>query len=326
MLDTGPGPVGAGPPRAADAQRAGQEGRRRAQRPGPGREHLLQGRLRLDRPGRPARPAALVGPLHPAAARHRRRQDRGPRAARARRRVLHAAGPHRRRPAHDRAAAGDRADLLGVRPGHRRHHRPAERAAALDPDRGRARRSGAGSRPSGCPPPRPAATPRGSSSARRSPASPPTRSSTGRRPSRRSSEQFIGSPEFSNLPRKFKTAISGSPLQDVEHEVNDISFIGVVHPEHGPGFDLWVGGGLSTNPMLAQRLGAWVPLAEVPSVVGRRRRRVPGLRLPAAAHPGPDQVPRGGLGGGGVPPGARGGVPRPGARRRARSPGAVRRA
>jgi sulfite reductase (ferredoxin) len=78
--------------------------------------------------------------------------------------------------------------------------------------------------------------------------------------------RFIGSPEFSNLPRKFKTAISGSPVQDVEHEVNDISFIGVVHPEHGPGFDLWVGGGLSTNPMLARRLGAWVPLAEVPDV------------------------------------------------------------
>jgi sulfite reductase (ferredoxin) len=78
--------------------------------------------------------------------------------------------------------------------------------------------------------------------------------------------RFIGSPEFSNLPRKFKTAISGSPLQDVEHEVNDISFVGVVHPEHGPGFDLWVGGGLSTNPMLAQRLGAWVPLHEVADV------------------------------------------------------------
>jgi sulfite reductase (ferredoxin) len=40
----------------------------------------------------------------------------------------------------------------------------------------------------------------------------------------------------------------------------------VVHPEHGPGFDVWVGGGLSTNPMLAQRLGAWVPEAEVPDV------------------------------------------------------------
>jgi len=78
--------------------------------------------------------------------------------------------------------------------------------------------------------------------------------------------RFIASPEFSNLPRKFKTAISGSPLHDVEHEVNDISFVGVVHPEHGPGFDLWVGGGLSTNPMLARRLGAWVPLHEVADV------------------------------------------------------------
>ena len=76
--------------------------------------------------------------------------------------------------------------------------------------------------------------------------------------------RFIGSPEFSNLPRKFKTAISG--LQDVVHETNDISFVGVVHPELGPGFDLWVGGGLSTNPQFAKRLGAFVTLAEVPEV------------------------------------------------------------
>jgi sulfite reductase (ferredoxin) len=77
-------------------------------------------------------------------------------------------------------------------------------------------------------------------------------------------ERYIGSPEFSNLPRKFKTAISWQ--QDVAHEVNDISFIGVEHPEHGPGFDLWVGGGLSTNPKIAQRLGVWVPLDEIPDV------------------------------------------------------------
>jgi sulfite reductase (ferredoxin) len=76
--------------------------------------------------------------------------------------------------------------------------------------------------------------------------------------------RYIGKPEYSNLPRKFKSAISG--LQDVVHETNDIAFIGVVHPEHGPGFDLWVGGGLSTNPMLGQRVGAWVPLDEVPDV------------------------------------------------------------
>ncbi len=76
--------------------------------------------------------------------------------------------------------------------------------------------------------------------------------------------RYIGKPEYSNLPRKFKTAISG--LQDVCHEVNDVAFIGVNHPEHGPGLDVWVGGGLSTNPMLGQRLGAWVPLDEVPDV------------------------------------------------------------
>jgi sulfite reductase (ferredoxin) len=76
--------------------------------------------------------------------------------------------------------------------------------------------------------------------------------------------RYIGQPDFADLPRKYKTAISG--LQDVVHEVNDIAFIGVNHPEHGPGLDLWIGGGLSTNPMLAQRVGAWVPLKEVPEV------------------------------------------------------------
>ena len=42
-------------------------------------------------------------------------------------------------------------------------------------------------------------------------------------------------PAFSNLPRKFKSAISGSPRLDVAHEINDVSFVGVVHPEQGWG-------------------------------------------------------------------------------------------
>jgi sulfite reductase (ferredoxin) len=76
--------------------------------------------------------------------------------------------------------------------------------------------------------------------------------------------RYVGDKAYSNLPRKFKTTISWLP--DTPHEANDISFLGVEHPEHGPGFDVWVGGGLSTNPMLAKRLGAWVPLHEVPDV------------------------------------------------------------
>ncbi|MFD2081085.1 sulfite reductase (ferredoxin) [Actinopolymorpha cephalotaxi] len=78
--------------------------------------------------------------------------------------------------------------------------------------------------------------------------------------------RYIGSPEFSNLPRKYKTALTGHPNHDVAPEINDIAFVGVEHPEHGPGFDVWVGGGLSTNPMLAERLGTWVPREEVAEV------------------------------------------------------------
>lgn len=78
--------------------------------------------------------------------------------------------------------------------------------------------------------------------------------------------EYVLREEFQNLPRKFKSAISGNARQDVIHEINDIAFIGVEHPELGPGFELYVGGGLSTNPMLAQSLGAFVTLEEVPEV------------------------------------------------------------
>ena len=78
--------------------------------------------------------------------------------------------------------------------------------------------------------------------------------------------RFIGNPDFSNLPRKFKTALTGMLTNDVVHEINDISFVGVEHPELGPGFDLWVGGGLSTDPRLAERLGVFVAEREVPDV------------------------------------------------------------
>jgi sulfite reductase (ferredoxin) len=74
-----------------------------------------------------------------------------------------------------------------------------------------------------------------------------------------------GNPEFVNLPRKFKTAISGCASHCTAHEVNDVSFVGVLGPDGTPGFDLWVGGGLSTNPMIAQRLGVFVRPEEVPS-------------------------------------------------------------
>ena len=73
-------------------------------------------------------------------------------------------------------------------------------------------------------------------------------------------------PGFTNLPRKYKTTVSGCASLCTAHEINDISFVGVTGPGGTPGFDLWVGGGLSTNPMLAQRLGVFVEPDQVPDV------------------------------------------------------------
>jgi sulfite reductase (ferredoxin) len=79
--------------------------------------------------------------------------------------------------------------------------------------------------------------------------------------------KYIGDEALSNLPRKFKSSISGCAAQCTHHEINDIAFAAVRHPDTGEvGYDLWVGGGLSTNPMLAKRLGVFVKPGQVAEV------------------------------------------------------------
>ena len=214
-----------------------------------------------------------MGALHPAQARHRRRPHRDARARGARRPVLHAAGAHRRRRAHRRSSCA-------------RSPRSPPTSPATPPTSPTGRTSsctGSGSRT--CPTiwQRLEAvglhtaeacgdTPRvilGSPGRRRRPGR--DRRRHGRR-SRRSTERYIGDPEFSNLPRKFKTAISGSPrprrrARGQRHVVRRRR-----PPRARPGFDVWVGGGLSTNPHLAQRLGVFVRRRDARGV-GRRRRR-----------------------------------------------------
>lgn len=79
-------------------------------------------------------------------------------------------------------------------------------------------------------------------------------------------ERFIGDPTLANLPRKYKTAITGHPSQDVVHEINDCAFVAVEHPELGIGYDLWVAGALSVVPRLGERLGVFVAPERVAEV------------------------------------------------------------
>jgi len=69
-----------------------------------------------------------------------------------------------------------------------------------------------------------------------------------------------GSPEFYNLPRKFKVSITGCRVWCSYPEINDVGLTAVRHPYTGlAGFSVRVGGGLSTDPHLSRRLDAFVP-------------------------------------------------------------------
>lgn len=80
-------------------------------------------------------------------------------------------------------------------------------------------------------------------------------------------KRLVGNPEFSNLPRKYKVSISGCVTGCAQHDINDLSLIGARDASGTAGFDLWVGGGLGTNPHFAQRLGAFVRPDQVEDVV-----------------------------------------------------------
>ena len=71
-------------------------------------------------------------------------------------------------------------------------------------------------------------------------------------------DRITGDPEFSNLPRKYKGSVTGCRHQCAVHEANDVSFVGNELDDGRVGYDLWVGGGLSSTPRFAERLGAFV--------------------------------------------------------------------
>ncbi|MGH7419791.1 MAG: nitrite/sulfite reductase [Candidatus Rokuibacteriota bacterium] len=77
-----------------------------------------------------------------------------------------------------------------------------------------------------------------------------------------------GSPDFYNLPRKYKVSITGCRVWCSYPEINDLGLTAVRDLYSGRvGFSLRVGGGLSTQPHLAPRLDAFVRPDQVLAVV-----------------------------------------------------------
>ncbi len=80
---------------------------------------------------------------------------------------------------------------------------------------------------------------------------------------------FEGNREFSNLPRKFKIAITGSPDNSIYAQINDLAFVPAVKAIDGQsvlGFHVLAGGGLSAKPALAVKLDVFVLPEQVLSV------------------------------------------------------------
>ena len=94
---------------------------------------------------------------------------------------------------------------------------------------------------------------------------------------------FVGNREFSNLPKKFKISVSCCDIHCPQPEINDIGFYGAVKKDGTPGFNLMVGGGLSTKPLLGKVLNAFVlpeecrevafAIAEIYRDMGNREQR-----------------------------------------------------
>jgi sulfite reductase (ferredoxin) len=81
---------------------------------------------------------------------------------------------------------------------------------------------------------------------------------------------LTANPEFYNLPRKFKISITGCPLWCSYPEINDVALTAIKRTVDGVdeiGYTLRVGGGLSTEPHIAERIPAFIPQDKAMDVV-----------------------------------------------------------
>jgi ferredoxin-nitrite reductase len=78
---------------------------------------------------------------------------------------------------------------------------------------------------------------------------------------------FLGNRLYSNLPRKHKISVTGCAEDCARGLINDVALSGAVHEDGTRGFNLRIGGGLSSAPRFARALDVFVTPEEAPEVV-----------------------------------------------------------
>ena len=79
--------------------------------------------------------------------------------------------------------------------------------------------------------------------------------------------RFLGNREYSNLPRKYKISVTGCAEDCARGLINDVALSGAVAADGRPGFNLRVGGGLSSHPRFARWIDVFTPEDEATDVV-----------------------------------------------------------
>src|SRR4051794_28667168 len=77
---------------------------------------------------------------------------------------------------------------------------------------------------------------------------------------------FLDNKLYSNLPRKYKISVTGCAEDCARGLINDLALSGAVDSDGTAGFNLRVGGGLSTQPRFARWIDVFVTPEEAPEV------------------------------------------------------------
>src|SRR3954469_13412640 len=80
-------------------------------------------------------------------------------------------------------------------------------------------------------------------------------------------QYFLGNKLYSNLPRKYKISVTGCREDCARGLINDIALSGAIADDGTRGFNLRVGGGLSSHPRFARWMDVFLTPEEAPEVL-----------------------------------------------------------